>query len=44
MPTTTLIENYIPAIKFNGLNSAKDGTLSGVLTFRCNSHSGVETH
>lgn len=35
----------LPGVKQHGLNSAKDGTLSGVLTFSgANTHSGVETH
>ena len=39
------IEEYVPFVKQKGLNSAKDGTLSGVLTFSgANTHSGVETH
>ena len=27
------LENYIPALQYNGLNSAKSGTLSGNITF-----------
>lgn len=39
-----MLENFIPYVKFSGLNSAKDGTLSGALTFTgSNTHSGTET-
>lgn len=31
-----MLEDYIPEVKFNGLNSAKSGTLSGDLTFSGN--------
>lgn len=38
------LEDQLPGVKQNGLNSAKDGTLSGVLTFSgANTHSGSET-
>lgn len=40
----SLLENYIPVVKYSGLNSEKDGTLSGVLAFTgANTHSGSET-
>lgn len=42
---TVFLEDYIPVVKYHGLNSAQNGTLSGVLTFSgANTHSGVETH
>lgn len=38
------IEDQLPGVKLNGLNSAKNGTLSGALTQTGNnSHSGTET-
>ncbi len=37
------IEDALPEVKYNGMNSAKDGTLSGNLTFTgTNTHSGSE--
>ena len=39
------IEKYIPTILYNGLNSAKNGILSGIFTFSgANTHSGIEEH
>jgi len=41
----TQIEQNLYGVNQHGFNSAKDGTLSGVLTFSgANTHSGVETH
>jgi len=38
------LENYLPALQYNGLNSAKSGTLSGTLTLSgSNTHSGNNT-
>lgn len=40
----SLIENHVPVVKYHGLNSAQNGTLSGVLTFSgANVHTGAET-
>ena len=42
---TVNIEQYIPVVKHEGLNSAKTGILSGVLSFTgANTHTGIETH
>lgn len=39
------IEKYIPTVLYNGLNSAKNGILSGIITFSgANTHSGIEEH
>lgn len=39
------IENFLRGVRQHGLNSAKNGTLSGVLTFSgANPHTGAETH
>ena len=39
------LEDFIPLVRYEGLNSAKNGTLSGVLAFTgANTHTGVETH
>jgi len=38
------LEDYTPVVSEEGLNSTKDGTLSGALTFSgANTHSGVNT-
>lgn len=38
------LEEFIPGVKYHGINSAKDGTLSGAMTFSgANTHSGVNT-
>lgn len=38
------VEDSVPVVAHEGLNSAKNGTLSGVLTFSgANTHSGLET-
>jgi hypothetical protein len=38
------LENVIPEVKYNGLNSAADGTLSGSLTLSgTNTHSGTNS-
>jgi hypothetical protein len=38
------IENNVPVVQYNGLNSAKDGILSGSYTFSgTNTHSGSES-
>jgi len=38
------IEDAVPVVKYNGFNSAKDGTLSGNLDFSgTNTHSGAES-
>lgn len=38
------LEQVIPVVQYHGLNSAKNGTLSGVLTFSgANVHTGAET-
>jgi len=38
------LEDHVPTVKYNGLNSAKNGTLSGVLAFTgANTHTGAET-
>lgn len=40
-----LLETTVNEINLQGLNSAKSGTLSGVITFSgANPHTGVETH
>ena len=40
-----LLEESIPVVRYSGLNSAKSGTLSGVLAFTgANTHTGAETH
>jgi hypothetical protein len=40
-----MLETTNPEVAYNGLNSAKDGTLSGVLAFTgANTHTGVEAH
>lgn len=37
------LEEFIPVVRYSGLNSAKNGTLSGVLAFTgANTHSGAE--
>lgn len=39
------IENFLRGIRQHGLNSAKNGTLTGVLAFTgANTHTGIETH
>jgi len=39
------LEDFIPVVRFHGLNSAKNGTLSGVMAFTgASTHTGVETH
>lgn len=38
------LEEFIPGVKYHGLSSAKDGTLSGTLTLSgTNTHSGTNT-
>lgn len=40
---TEYIEDFIPVVKYHGLNSTKDGVLSGAITFSGNNtHSGSE--
>lgn len=42
---TIYLEDHLPVVKYNGLNSEKNGTLSGVIAFTgANTHTGVETH
>lgn len=39
------IEEAVPVVKQQGLNTAKSGTMSGVMSFTgANTHTGVETH
>ena len=39
------LEDFIPVVKYDGLNTDKNGTLSGVLAFTgASTHTGVETH
>lgn len=39
------LEDFIPVVRYEGLNSAKNGALSGVLSFTgVNTHTAAETH